>query len=642
MNTSYPGRVVRVNLSDNKIERQQLSSELLRAYLGGRGVGVRLLWDDVAPDVDPFDEGNALMFLPGVLTGTSTPCSGRTTVSAKGPATGQYLKTSVGGYLGIALKMAGVDAVVVQGIAEQPTVLVIDEQGGRLEPAGDTWGQGVKETTRRLKQRYGDDVEVACIGPAGEKLVRFAAVMTSVYNAAARGGIGAVMGSKRLKAIVIVPGRGGVRVHDPDRFSAAARQARELLYNDSVAPDLHKYGTARDVDILNELRLLPTRNFQRSALSGDAYNLSGRSWPKMGYLERIVSCGGCIYCCHRFTRVSSGPYAGTASGGPEYETVAAFGSGCGILELEPVLAANALCNDLGLDTISAGNVVQWAMETAEKGILTEDDLGGLKLSFGDAEGMLELLMMIGERRGVGDVLAEGVARAADKIGHDSHRWAVEARGLEQSNVELRGAYSYALAFAVNPRGPDHLHTECLAEFGGTNEGISLVEKLTGDKSLAVPDTEIGRAKIVRWHEDMYAVTDAVGMCAFSTTAAYSLDEHALAELVAAATGQEISGEELMKAGKRILTLERCFSLRHGLEPSCDDRVPRRMMEEIPQDVQKGEPMDRERLSRMLKEYYELHGWDPETGRPLRTELHRLGLDFAAEVAVGPCEKGGSR
>ena len=262
------------------------------------------------------------------------------------------------------------------------------------------------------------------------------------------------------------------------------------------------------------------------------------------------------------------------------------------------------------------------------------------MSFGSAAAVLALIRRIAERRGIGDLLADGVARAAVRVGQGSDAWAVESRGLEQSNVETRGAFSYALAFAVNPRGPDHLHTECLAEFGGTQEGIRLIERITGDPRLAVPDIEEGRGTIVRWHEDMYAVSDALGICAFATTAAYSLDEGLLADLYSTATGSAMDGEGLMGIGRRIETLERCFALREGLEPLRDDRLPRRIMEERPPDLENGRAIDAELLDRMLQDYYARHEWNPRTGRPLDTTLRSLGLGFAVDVCSA-CEGNGS-
>jgi len=629
--TSYPGRWLVVDLSRGSWEWITVPREEIALFLGGRGLGALELWRRVPKGADPFGDENVLIFAPGTLTGTDAPCSGRTTVLAKGPATGYYLKVSVGGHLGISLKLAGVDGLIFVGRAPEPRYLYLTPGTVRLEDARDLWGRTVRECTRVLKDRHGAEAEVACIGPAGEKLVRFASIMTSVYNAAARGGIGAVMGAKNLKAVVVDPRGGRLGVADPPTFRKLVRKAREALYNDSLAYDLHRFGTARDVDLLNELKLLPAYNFQRSHLPGEMRELSGRSWPELGYLKRIVGCGGCIYCCHRFTRVDEGPYAGVYSGGPEYETVAALGSGCGVTEIEPVLAANELCNDLGLDTISTGIVIQWAMECYQRGLLSREDCDGLELAFGNGDAVVELVRKIGHREGIGDLLAEGIARAAEKVGRGSERWAMQVRGLEHSGVETRGAYSYALAFAVNPRGPDHLHTECLAEFGGTKEAVEVVEKITGDRRYAVPDTVEKRAEIVRWHEDIYAVSDALGLCAFSTTAAYGIDEELAAGLFRAATGIPMGPEEIMRAGRRIVTLERCFNLREGLDPREEDRLPWRIMHERQNDLLSSDPViTPEKLRTMLREYYRLHGWDERSGVPLPETLDMLGLSFVKE------------
>lgn len=643
MKTSYPGRWLMVDLSSETIRHEYIPPRTLEQFLGGRGIGAKLLWDVVSSDTDPLGEDNAFIIAPGVLSGTSAPCSGRVTLLAKGPATGYYLKSSIGGQLGIALKLAGVDGIVFTGKAKRPVYLTINPDQWQLNPADDLWGQGVRATTNSLKKRHGLDAEVVCIGPAGERLVQFAAVMTSYYNAAARGGIGAVMGSKNLKAVVIDPGTGRLEIADPEGFARAVRKTRELLYNDSIAQDLHKFGTARDVDLLNELCILPSYNFQKSHISGETRKISGRAWPELGYLKGIVGCGGCIYSCHRFTRIDKGKYAGTYSGGPEYETVASFGSGCGLLDPEPVFVANALCNDLGLDTISTGGVIQWAMESVQRGVLTREDCDGIDLRFGNGDAVIEMVKKIGYRQGFGDLLASGVAHAAEQIGQGSERWAVQARGLEQSRVETRGAYSYALAFAVNPRGPDHLHSECLAEFGGTREGIALVKRITGDEKYAVPDTEDKRAEIVRWHEDIYAVSDALGLCAFTTTAAYSLQEELIAELLKTATGITLSEKALMQVGKRIITLERCFNLRDGLCPEKDDKLPWRIMHEPQPDLPGGgEPITPERLKRMLSEYYKFHGWGDKHGMPKKATLDALELSFVLSElsdAYSKCSSG---
>lgn len=620
--------VMYVDLSSREVWREDLFRNDLAEYLGGRGVAAKLLWDHVGPETDPLEEDNLLVFAPGSLTGTHAPNSGRMTISAKGPATNLYLKSNVGGAFGTSLKMTGNDYLAVRGVADKPVYIHIDNEEVTIKDASELWGKGVRETTRRLEGDYGEETQVACIGPAGENLVDFAAVMVSYYNAAARGGIGAVMGSKKLKAVVADRGNGRVELDSPEEYGRVVEESREALVEDSINPDLHKYGTARDVDMLNELNILPSYNFQRGHVE-DAEGLSGRSWPESGHLKSAVGCSSCIYSCHRHTEVDEGKYEGSYSGGPEYETVASLGSGCGITDNEAVFRANELCNDLGLDTISTGVVIQWAMETYERGLIDEEFTDGIRLEFGNDDALVTIIERIAHREGVGDLLAQGAKIASEEVGGGSDEWAVQSRGLEQSGVETRGAYSYALAFAVNPRGPDHLHTECLAEFGGTPEAVDTVKKITGDEKYATPTTTEKRAEIVRWHEDIYAVTDALGLCAFTTTAAYGIDEEKVARMFEFKTGIETSPEEIMRAGKRIVTLERGFNVREGLSRK-DDLLPRRMMEENAGDLEGEEPrISREKLNDMLDRYYELHGWDLESGRPTEETLEGLNLGFVS-------------
>ena len=623
--------ILYVDLSSEEVWRESLSRDELARYLGGRGVAARLLWDQVGPETNPLDEDNLLIFAPGSLTGTHAPNSGRMTISAKGSATNLYLKSNVGGAFGTSLKMTGNDYLAVKGAAEKPVYIHIDNEEVTIRDGSELWGKGVRETTRRLERDYGEETQVACIGPAGENLVNFAAIMVSYYNAAARGGIGAVMGSKNLKAVVADRGSGRVEVDSPEEYGKVVEESREALVQDSINPDLHKYGTARDVDMLNELNILPSYNFKKGHVE-DAEGLSGRSWPETGHLKSAVGCSSCIYSCHRHTEVEEGKYEGSYSGGPEYETVASLGSGCGVTDNEAVFRANELCNDLGLDTISTGVVIQWAMETYEKGLIDKDRSDGIRLEFGNDDALVAIIERIAHREGIGDLLARGTKIASEEIGNGSEKWAVQSRGLEQSGVETRGAYSYALAFAVNPRGPDHLHTECLAEFGGTPEAVDTVKKITGDEKYATPVTKEKRAEIVRWHEDIYAVTDALGLCAFTTTAAYGIDEEKAAKMFEYKTGIETTPEEIMQAGKRIVTLERSFNVREGLSRK-DDVLPRRMMEENAGDLEGEEPrISREKLDYMLDRYYELHGWDPEDGKPTGETLEDLELGFvSAEI-----------
>jgi len=427
--------------------------------------------------------------------------------------------------------------------------------------------------------------------------------------------------------------------------------AIDASYEDFSAKTSYLYGTASSVAVINELGSFPSYNF-RSGHIENAEKISGPYLVEAGYLKGRMGCNGCIFSCHRYCEIDSGPYAGTYGGGPEYETMSALGSGCGSVDVELVIRANDLCNIYGMDTISAGGVIQWAMECYEKGILTDQDTGGLKLEWGKADVILKLLEQMARREKFGAVLADGVRNAAKRVGQGSEKWAVEAKGLEQSRVETRTAFGYALAFAVNPRGPDHLHTEVLAEFGTRPGGRALVAKITGSERYAFPRTLEKRAEIVRWHEDCYAATDALGLCAFATTARYGVTPELMARMLSAATGVHFSEDALMQAGRRIMNLEKAFNVREGATRK-DDRLPYRIMNEV-LDTRAADAKDRsegaderpvpvkklvntrEYLDQMLDEYYTLHGWDKKTGCPRYETLEMLELK---DVAVALDKEG---
>jgi len=645
---AFAGKLLHVNLTTREITPKPLDEEKVLKYLGARGFNARLLWELVPPGADPLGPENVLIFGTGTLTGTSAPTSGRTTVSCKGPATGLYLKTSVGGHWGAELKFAGYDYLVIEGRAARPVYLLIRDGAVEIRDAADLWGKDVRETTQSIEHSLGDpDIQVACIGPAGENRVLFASIMMNYYNAAARGGVGAVMGSKNLKAVA-VRGHGQVRVARPQEFRRAVMEAVEASYQDFSAKTSYLYGTSASVAVINELGSFPSFNF-RSGRIDNAEKISGPYLVEAGYLKRRMGCNACIFSCHRYCEITSGPHTGAYGGGPEYETMSALGAGCGTVDVELVIRANELCNIYGMDTISAGSVIQWAMEGYEKGVITDKDTGGIKLQWGNPEAILGLLEQIARCRGFGATLAGGVRQAAKSIGRGSEKWAVEAKGLEQSRVETRTAFGYALAFAVNPRGPDHLHTQVLAEFGTRPGGRALVAKITGDERYAFPRTLEKRADIVRWHEDCYAATDAVGLCSFATTARYGVTPELLARMLSAATGVDFfESESLLLAGRRIMNLEKAFNVREGATRR-DDHLPYRLMNEVlappsakgedrsagtagRPDAVKEQIDSQAYLDRMLDEYYELHGWDKTTGLQRCKTLGDLGLgDVAAEL-----------
>jgi aldehyde:ferredoxin oxidoreductase len=453
--------------------------------------------------------------------------------------------------------------------------------------------------------------------------------MFSIYNAAGRGGAGAVMGSKNLKAIA-VRGNGHISTANPKLYHQRVKEAKESLKSDSGYEGMGLYGTSGSLYGINELKVFPSYNYQRSSVD-DITTLTGQNFTDGGYLKRKVGCFSCIISCHRFGTVDSGPFAGSYSGGPEYETMSACGSGCGILDIKAVMRINELINLYGMDTISTGGVIQWAMECYEKGVIGEEELDGLDLKWGNSLAVVEMVKRIANREGFGDVLAEGVKRASEKVGGESYKWAVQAKGLEQSRVDTRSAKSYALAFAVNPRGADHLHTQTFAEFGMGPEARDLIKKIAGDENLATPYITNKRSEIVRWHEDCYAVTDCLGFCSFTSTALYGITPKIMADLYSAALGVNVSEKEIMECGRRIVTLEKCFNVRLGATRK-DDTLPYRMMHDpTPDRPDVNDAVNtKEELDMMLDEYYALHGWDKETSRPTRKNLVMLGLEYVAE------------
>ena len=438
------------------------------------------------------------------------------------------------------------------------------------------------------------------------------------------------MGKKNLKA-VSVRGTKPIRVKDPKKFAEVAQEMRENLRVDSGAQGLHEFGTSGSIGAVNEMHAFPGKNWQ-TGYTENVHPITGQALNEGGYLKRRVACFGCTIGCHRYSVIPSGPNEGLASGGPEYETFGALGNGPGIIDTEGVLILNEICNRLGLDTITAGTVSQWAIESYLRGALTLEDTDGLELDWGKLDEVKKTIEKLAFRDGnLGELLGDGLKIATEKIGQDSYKWAImNKKGLEQSNVETRSAKAYALAFAVNPRGNDHLMTETFAEFGSSPEAVALIEKLTGDKKWASSHFTEFRAEIVRWHEDCYEITEALGFCVFTSTAAFGVNPDNMARLYAAATGIELSEEEMMLTGRRVCTLEKAFNVTRGATREHDDLPWRLMNEGAASGPLKGETNSKEELDNALDQYYTLHEWDLKTSWPYRKTLEMLELTDVAD------------
>jgi aldehyde:ferredoxin oxidoreductase len=618
-------KILLVDLSTGQISTELVPRDVESMFIGSRSVNAYYVYKMIKPGTDPLGPENVLMFGTGALTGTTAPCSGRTSVTCKSPVTGFYTKASGGGHWGAELKFAGYDYVLCTGRADHPVYLWVDNDKVELKDARAHWGQEIIETTYSIREELGnDDVQIASIGPAGENGVMAACVNFSVHHAAARGGVGTVMGAKNLKAIA-VRGTGSISVDNPQAFYEASQRIRRELAADNGTVTLAVWGTAGSLPATNELYALNVRNFQNNFIEY-ADKVSGQYMKDAGYLTGRVACNGCSTACHRYVTSHSEKYGDVIGSGPEFESLVSLGSGPDVSDMQSIFVANEICNATGMDTISAGAYVQFAMECYEKGYITKEDTDGIDLTWGNGIAMNQVLRKIAKKEGrIGKLLAKGTKRAAEELGGEAWKCAVQAKGLEQSCCETRSAKSYALAFAVNPRGPDHLMTETFAEFGASPEAIDVIEQITGDRKYATPHSTEKRAEIVRWHEDVFALTEALGICVFTSTAAFAVNPKNMVEMYNAATGANLTPEDGMRVGERTVNVERCFNVREGARRA-DDKLPWRLMNEpVKTGPRKGAINSKEEMDMMLDQYYPLHGWDVETAIPKPETLERLGL-----------------
>ena len=628
----YAGRLLRVDLGSGKSWVEPLDGARARRYLGGRGMGARILLDEVPRGCDPLGPENRLVFAMGPLAGTFAPGSGRFAVVAKSPATDGFGEAYTGGFVAHELKYAGYDGIVVQGTAPELVYLSIVNDRVDIRPAGHLAGRGTLETEEAIQGELGDrETRIISIGLAGEKRVRYACVMNDTDRAAGRTGLGAVMGAKNLKAIAI-RGTGRVTLADPKGFREVAlanlAKIRKHPWLGDSPGSAGALGTAGGVEDLSSAGILPTRNWETGTWE-HADRISGTAM-KNTILLGHRACQSCPVGCTRVVRVADGPFGGVRPeyGGPEYETVAAFGSLCENPNLESIALLNQRCNVYGLDTISAGSAIAFAMECFEKGILTEQEIG-FRLDWGDAPAMVRLLDMIARREGVGDLLAEGTRRAAAQIGRGASELAVEVKGLEFGMHEARGKKGLAISYATAPRGADHM------------EGFH-------DPSLAVPNAwpELGiveamdrfalegKPRVVRLAEDYTSFINSVPLCSFmSLTVGGIRNTDEISGMLAAATGwTDLTLAEEMAIGERAYNLARAFTVRES-GGTADDRLPAKLSRRLRDGASRDQVITDQDLKPALQEYYRLRGWS-ETGTPTEAKLEELGLADVAQQLAG--------
>jgi len=605
----YMGKILRVDLSAGKTWDETLDEGYARDFVGGSGLAARIMYDMVDGDTDPLGPDNPLVFMTGPLVGTAMPSAGRCSVCALSPLTRIWGESNTGGFIGPELRFAGYDGIVVTGRAEKPVWLSIVEGRPELHDATGLWGSDSYETQERVRRALGEPkARVACVGLAGENLVKMAAVMNDHGRAAGRTGMGAVMGSKNLKAIGL-RGKARVPLADPIGFKAVVRQIIADLDEDMAAMAIRLAGTAGYVDMALMYGDLPTRYYQQGEWA-EASNLSGVLMVDQ-YQNRNVACYRCPIACGRETRAPS--FGVDRVDGPEYETVGAFGSLAMVDDLEAVIYAGHLCNVYGLDTISAGCTIALACEMFERGILNPADTGGLEIRYGDVQVIHRLVEMIARREGFGDVLADGSATLAERF--RVPELAVTVNRLEVPMHDPRAFVGMAVTYALAPRGACHMEGDMYGVDTGQGPAFEL-GILPGDR-FEMTKVKGGIAARQQAWRNLY---NALTLCQFQNPGV----ERLLAALNAS-TGWELGPDDLLTLGKRIVTLKRMLNLRRGLARA-DDRLPDLLMQPLDGGGTEGTVPD---LGVLLSGAYAEYGWDPATGEPTLETLERLGLGFAA-------------
>lgn len=593
MHGGYTGSILEVNLTSRETKTYSPKEEYLTKFLGGKGLGARILLDELEPDADPLGPENPLIFATGPLTGTRAPASGRFCVVTKSPATGLFLDSQVGGFFGPEMKFAGYDLIIVKGKASEPVYLLIENDKVTINDASKLVGKGIFETEDTLKKRH-PGVRVGSIGPAGENLVKFACVGFDLYRQAGRGGVGCVMGSKNLKAIA-VKGSRKIKYADEVKFRNLVKDAQASIRSNKVTSLRTKYGTPVWVNPMNEAGLLPTRNFTSGSFE-KAEEISGETMREKIWIKN-KSCFGCPIACGKFTEVKEGEYKGTEVEGPEYETLALIGANCEIGSLEAIAKINEMCDNLGLDTISTGNVLAFAMECHERGVIKED------LEFGNAETAIEMIKRIAHRKGFGDLLAEGVRESSRELGQNTQGFAMHVKGLEVPGYDPRGAWGMALAYATSDRGACH------------QRAWTVTEEIEGKVSPRYSTK--GRAKLVKNKQDERSCCYSLVLCDFAPFKA-----KLFVQMLNAATGFNYAEDEYLETGERIWNLTRVINVREGVTRK-DDTLPARFLSEA---LEKGNEtiITSRNFDIMLDKYYQLRGWSND-GIPTDERLKELGL-----------------
>lgn len=605
----YLGKVLRVSLDRREAREMPISQELARDYIGGSGLAARILWKETAPDTDPLAPENALVFMTGPLTGTQAPSSGRHALAAKAPLTGVFGEGDVGGYFGTALKRAGFDGVVVRGRADAPVYLWIHDGDVEIRDARNVWGLDTYETDAALRAETDADAVVSCIGPAGERLIPLAVIVHDGKDArtGGRGGLGAVMGSKNLKAIV-AKGSGDIPVADPAALRESVRRVARSLAKNNESSTLH--GTAGYVEFAESIGDLPVRNWSRRHWPEGAKAVGGVSITQRALGKRF-HCGACFVSCGRTLKDMPTPFGPLTGAGPEYESVACLGSNCQVDDLEAVLKANELCNRYGIDTISAGSAIAFAMDASERGLISRQQRG-YELSWGNPIALIEMVREIGTGQGLGTLLGRGVRHAAASLGCGAEEFAVHCKGLEYPGHDPRAFNSCALGYATSNRGACHLQAMSHTYESGISDPMFGIED--GARFREGPGRFVART------QDLMCLFDSLKVCKFMVFGGANSGH--LLEWLNTVTGFDMEPNEFVKAGERIFNLKRLYNIRCGVRRQ-DDTIPALMLTSWSDH---GEDASIKGFDAMLDDYYAVRGWNTQgiPGAEKLSELHIEG------------------
>ncbi|WP_313347074.1 aldehyde ferredoxin oxidoreductase family protein [Sedimentibacter sp.] len=622
MNFGFTGKILKINLNDKSISVIETENKVMRKYMGGKGLIGYFMMNEMEKDTYNMKLVNNLYIMTGVMSGIPHAGTSRLMVGAISPITGGFGMSESGGFFSAELKKAGWDGIILEGQSKDPVYIYIKDDNVEIKDASHIWGKGIGESNQLIKDEIKDKtVRMSQIGPAGENEVQYASIINDLKHACGRNGMGAVMGSKKVKAIA-VKGTRGIDFYNLDNLRGISKWYSSYYKEKPLTYGLYLYGTAASVMSNHKAGMLPTRNFSEGTFEG-AEKISGETMAET-ILKKREGCYSCPIRCKRVVEVNNEKLTVDPKfGGPEYETIGSMGSMCGIDNLEIIAKTHEICNDMGIDTISTGVSISFAMECYEKGIINISHTDGIELNFGNEDSLLSMINKIVYKDGIGRILAKGVKFAAEVFGNGSEAFAMHVKGQELAMHDPRGKVGVALGYSVSPTGADHMQAGHDTLLTNTGENISNVNILGISQPLSPIEYGKSKAEMYSILEKWWSFLNMAGVCDFVPVPRGSLSVEKLLELLNSATGWDVSVEEAVEAGERGINLARHINYRLGVN-ELNEELPKRLYEPLTKGKLEGTSIDKEKFNNMKKEYYKIMGWD-SNGQPLKETLHKLGI-----------------